>query len=86
MEQAGDQMSRAPLAQVRHSANRGRGDGRTIRRVPVLVHARHLRAVRAVVTEAEEVAIRTVYEQRSEFAAALGLRRLFPAITDNAQA
>jgi hypothetical protein len=39
-----------------------------------------------VVTEEEEAAIRAVYEQRGEFAAALELRRLFPAITGNAQA
>jgi hypothetical protein len=39
-----------------------------------------------VVTEEEEAAIRAVYEQRGEFAAALELRRLFPGITDNAQA
>jgi hypothetical protein len=39
---------------------------------------------RFVVTEA--AAIRAVYEQRGEFSAAIELRRLFPAITDNAQA
>ena len=39
-----------------------------------------------VVTEAEAAAIRAVYQQRGEFAAAVELRRLFPAITDNAQA
>ena len=39
-----------------------------------------------VVTEEDEAAIRAVYEQRGEFAAAVELRRLFPAITDNAQA
>jgi hypothetical protein len=39
-----------------------------------------------VVTEEDEAAIRAVYEQRGEFAAALKLRRLFPGITDNAQA
>jgi hypothetical protein len=31
-------------------------------------------------------AIRAVYEQRGEFAAAVELRRRFPGITDNAQA
>jgi hypothetical protein len=31
-------------------------------------------------------AIRTAYEQRGEFSAAIELRRLFPGITDNAQA
>ena len=39
-----------------------------------------------VVSEAEAAAIRAVYEQRGEFAAAIELRRLFPGITDNAQA
>jgi hypothetical protein len=38
------------------------------------------------ITEAEAAAIRAVYEQRGEFAAAVELRRLFPGITDNAQA
>jgi hypothetical protein len=32
------------------------------------------------------IAIRAVYQQRGEFAAAVELRRLFPGITDNAQA
>jgi hypothetical protein len=40
----------------------------------------------SVVTEADAAAIRAVYEQRSEFAAAIELRRLSPGITDNAQA
>ena len=39
-----------------------------------------------VVTEEDEAAIRAVYQQRGEFAAAIELRRLFPGITDNAQA
>jgi hypothetical protein len=39
-----------------------------------------------LVTEAEAAAIRAAYEQRGEFSAALELRRLFPGITDNAQA
>jgi hypothetical protein len=38
------------------------------------------------VTEEDEAAIRAVYEQRGEFAAAIELRRRFPGITDNAQA
>lgn len=38
------------------------------------------------ITEAEAAAIRTAYEQHGEFSAALELRRLFPGITDNAQA
>ena len=39
-----------------------------------------------VVSEAEAAAIRTAFEQRGEFAAAVELRRLFPGITDNTQA
>jgi hypothetical protein len=39
-----------------------------------------------VVTEADTAAIRAVYQQRGEFAAAVELRRRFPGITDNAQA
>jgi hypothetical protein len=39
-----------------------------------------------VVTEAEAAAIRAVFQQRGEFAAAFELRQLFPGITDNAQA
>jgi hypothetical protein len=39
-----------------------------------------------VVTEADAAAIRAVFEQRGEFAAAVELRRRFPGMTDNAQA
>jgi hypothetical protein len=39
-----------------------------------------------VVTEADAAAIRAVFEQRGEFAAAVELRRRFPGIGDNAQA
>jgi hypothetical protein len=39
-----------------------------------------------VVTEAEATAIRAAFKQRGEFAAAVELRRLFPGITDNAEA
>ena len=39
-----------------------------------------------VVTEADAAAIRAAFEQRGEFAAAVELRRLFPGVTDNAQA
>ena len=39
-----------------------------------------------VVTEAEAAAIRAAFEQRGEFSAAVELRRLFPSITDTAQA
>jgi hypothetical protein len=37
-------------------------------------------------TEAEAAAIRTAFEQGGEFAAAVELRRLFPGVTDNAEA
>jgi hypothetical protein len=39
-----------------------------------------------VVSEADAAAIRAVYEQRGEFAAAIELRQRFPGITDNARA
>ena len=39
-----------------------------------------------VVSEAEAAAIRAIYQQRGEFAAAVELRQRFPGITDNAQA
>ena len=39
-----------------------------------------------VVTEAEAAAIRAMFEQRGEFAAAVELRRRFPGIADTAQA
>jgi hypothetical protein len=39
-----------------------------------------------IVTEADAAAIRAVYEQRREFAAAIELRQRFPGIADNVQA
>ena len=39
-----------------------------------------------VVTEAEATAIRAAFEQRGELSAAAELRRLFPGVTDTAQA
>ena len=39
-----------------------------------------------IVTEAEAAAIRAAFDRGGEFAAAVELRRLFPAITDNGQA
>jgi hypothetical protein len=39
-----------------------------------------------VVSEAEAAAIRAIFEQRGEFAAAVELRRLFPGVLDNADA
>jgi len=38
------------------------------------------------VTEVEAAAIRTAFERDGEFAAAVELRRLFPGVTDNAEA
>jgi hypothetical protein len=38
------------------------------------------------VSEAEAAAIRAAFDQGGEFAAAVELRRLFPSITDNAEA
>jgi hypothetical protein len=38
------------------------------------------------VTEAEAAAIRTTFEQGGEYAAAVVLRRLFPGVTENAEA
>jgi hypothetical protein len=39
-----------------------------------------------VVTKAQAAVIRTAFEQQGELSAAVELRRLFPAITDTAQA
>ena len=39
-----------------------------------------------VVTEADAAAIRAAFDQGGEFAAAVELRRLFPGVTDNAEA
>jgi hypothetical protein len=39
-----------------------------------------------VVTEEAAAAIRTAYEQEGELSAAIEVRRLFPGITDNAEA
>jgi hypothetical protein len=39
-----------------------------------------------VVSAAEAAAIRTIFRQQGEFAAAMELRRLFPGITDVQQA
>jgi hypothetical protein len=38
------------------------------------------------VTEAEAAAIRAAFDQGGELSAALELRRLFPGVTDNAEA
>jgi hypothetical protein len=47
--------------------------------------SRHLPGM-YVVTEADAVAIREVYERDGELSAAVELRRRFPGITDNAKA
>ena len=39
-----------------------------------------------IVTEADAIAIRTVFEHEGELSAAIELRRRFPGITDNAKA
>ncbi len=39
-----------------------------------------------VVSEAEAAAIRTAFDQGGELSAAVELRRLFPGVTDTAQA
>jgi hypothetical protein len=39
-----------------------------------------------VVSEAEAAAIRAAFDRGGEFSAAVELRRLFPGVTDNAQA
>jgi hypothetical protein len=39
-----------------------------------------------VVSEAEAAAIRTIFEKQGELSAAIEVRRLFPAIADNAKA
>ena len=39
-----------------------------------------------VVTVADAAAIRAIFRESGEFAAAIELRRLFPGVTDNAQA
>ena len=39
-----------------------------------------------VISDADAAALRTIFQQRGEFSAAIELRRLFPGITDNAHA
>ena len=48
--------------------------------------ARHHPAGMFVVSEAEAAAIRTAFDRGGELSAAVELRRLFPGVTDNAQA
>jgi hypothetical protein len=40
----------------------------------------------SAISEAQAAAIRAVFEQRGELSAVVELRRLFPGVTDNAQA
>jgi hypothetical protein len=47
---------------------------------------RHHAAPMFVVSEEVAAAIRTAYEQEGELSAAVEVRRLFPGITDNAEA
>jgi hypothetical protein len=53
--------------------------------LPTAVGVRHAPAM-FVVSEIEAAAIRTAFEQSGELAAAVELRRLFPGVTDNAEA
>jgi hypothetical protein len=48
--------------------------------------ARHHPAGMFIVSEAEAAAIRTAFDRGGELSAAVELRRLFPGVTDNAQA
>src|SRR5690242_17809909 len=54
-------------------------------RLPPTIRKFHALAM-FVISEAEIAAIRTAFRERGEFSAAVELRRLFPGITDNAQA
>ena len=66
-----------------------RGCGFSPSHSPTRVASRRLRPhapAMFVVTEEDAAAIRAVYEQRGEFAAAIELQRCFPGITNNAQA
>jgi hypothetical protein len=47
---------------------------------------RHHAPLMFIVSEEAAAAIRTAYEQEGELSAAVELRRLFPGITDNAEA
>jgi len=53
--------------------------------LPAAVRVRHAPGM-FVVSEAEAAAIRAVFDQRGELSAAVELRRLFPGITDMAEA
>jgi hypothetical protein len=62
-----------------------RGDTIDVRRAARRHACFHAPAMFAV-TEEEAAMIRTVFEQRGEFSAAIELRRMFPGIRDTAQA
>jgi hypothetical protein len=68
------------------SAIAGSATHRNEARALVALGARTHPAGMFVVTEAEAAAIRAAFEQRGEFSAAVELRRLFPGVTDTAQA
>jgi hypothetical protein len=65
--------------------NRARHTDTTTLRLPATSRVSILPGMFAV-TEAEAAAIRAVFKQHGEFAAAIELRRLFPGVTDNEQA
>ena len=73
----------AAVRSVVAADSRTSGDGR--HRLPVMVRTIHPAGM-FVVTEVEAAAIRTAFEQCGELSAVAELRRLFPAITDTAQA
>jgi hypothetical protein len=63
------------------------GSGNACGEIQVAGHAASAHSLGMfVVTDADVAAIRTAFEQRGEFAAAVELRRLFPGVTDNTQA
>ena len=86
-------LRRLPVLQ-RHPASgqmwcpyRAGGRARRIVRQPLAGHDPSPHAPSMfVVTGAEAAAIRTAFEQRGELSVAVELRRLFPAVTDTAQA
>ena len=93
---AGDTAARGECRPLCHATYRHAPDSSAtepatvvmVHRIPIVAgHAMPAHApAMFVVTEEDEAAISAVYEQRGEFAAAIELRRLFPGITDNAQA
>ena len=76
---AGPSAASSAIASVGRPPKRGTG------RLPPSVRTPILPGM-MVVTETEAAAIRAAFEQRGELSAAVELRRLFPGITDTAQA